>query len=88
MGQVPERTFRQVLRAAAGLGVGVEVSAQFGAQRPDLELLVQQALEEGAKLAPASDAHAYEHLGETADLQPVLTAAGARSEHLWFPRRC
>lgn len=86
LGQVPDHMLRQLFRAAAGLGVGVEVSAQFGADRADLELLIQQALEEGAKLAPASDAHAYEHLGETAELQPVLTAAGAQSDHLWFPR--
>jgi len=83
--KVPEDMLRGLLRRAAALGVGVEVSAVFGAGEADLELLIRWALEEGTKLAPASDAHDYDHLGETAKLQPVLEEAGARSGDLWLP---
>jgi len=86
VGQVPEGMLRELLRALATAGVGVEVSPRFGAEEADIELLVKAALEEGAKLAPASDAHAYEHLGDTAGLQPVLTAAHAQPDDLWLPR--
>ncbi len=86
VGQVPEEMLRELLRALAAAGVGVEVSPRFGAEEADLELLVKAALEEGAKLAPASDAHAYEHLGDTAKLQPVLTAANIRTDDFWLPR--
>ncbi len=86
VGQVPQDMLSALLQAAAAQGVGVEVSAQFGAERADLHLLVKRALAEGAGLAPASDAHAYEHLGDTVELQPVLTEAGARTDDLWFPR--
>ena len=85
VGQVPEEMLRELLRALATAGVGVEVSPRFGAEEADIELLVKAALEEGAKLAPASDAHVYEHLGDTAGLQPVLTAAHAQPDDLWLP---
>jgi histidinol phosphatase-like PHP family hydrolase len=83
--QVPEDMFRRLLAGAAALNVGIELSPRFGAGAADLKLLVKRALEEGAKLAPVSDAHGYQQLGETASLQPVLDAAGVRDEQLWFP---
>jgi len=85
--QVPEHMLRELLCAVAALGVGVEITPRFGAERTDLQFLVKRALEEGTKLAPVSDAHAYEHLGETAKLQAVLVEAGAQSDDLWLPRR-
>ncbi len=83
--QVPEAVMRELLRALAAVGVAVEVSLQFGAEKSDLRLLVRRALQEGTKLAPVSDAHAYEHLGDTAELQATLTEAGAQDDDLWLP---
>lgn len=85
--KVPEDMLRNLLSRAAAVGVGVELSARFGAGEADLKLLVERALEAGAKLAPASDAHTYDHLGETAELQPILEQAGVQDEHLWLPSR-
>ena len=83
--RVPETMMRELLQASAALGVGVEVSPRFGAEESDIRLLVRRALEEGTKLAPVSDAHAYEHLGDTVALHALLTEAGAQDDDLWLP---
>ena len=86
VGHVPEDMLVALLETAAAQRVGVEVSPRFGAEQADLQLLVKRALGVGARLAPVSDAHAYEHLGDTAELQPILNEAGARTDDLWLPR--
>jgi len=86
VGHVSDEMLGRLLRALSAAGVGVEVSPRFGAEEDDLPLMVGCALEAGTKLAPVSDAHAYEHLGETAGLQTVLDEAGAQTDDLWLPR--
>jgi len=85
LSQVREPMLRDLLRAAARLGVGVEISGRFGAEQAHLEALIRRALEEGAKLAPASDAHAYDQLGDTVELEKLLVGAGVHARDLWFP---
>jgi histidinol phosphatase-like PHP family hydrolase len=86
VGHVAKDMLVALLEAATAQCVGVEVSPCFGADEADLRLLVGCALEAGTRLAPVSDAHAYEHLGDTAELQPVLDEGGARTDDLWLPR--
>jgi histidinol phosphatase-like PHP family hydrolase len=83
---VPEEMVEGVVRAAAKVGVGVEITPRFRAERADFERLVRCCLAEGTRMAPVSDAHLYEHLGDTAPLQALLEELGARSSDLWFPR--
>jgi len=85
--EVPARMVEAVVRAAAKVGVGIEITPRFRAERADFQKLVTCCLTEGAKLAPVSDAHAYEFLGDTAQLQAVLEELGARNTDLWFPGR-
>jgi len=84
--QVPTDMLRDLLRAAASAGVGVELSPRFGAESADLELLIRRTAEEGATLAPASDAHTHEHLGGTAVLHDLMARLGVSEGNLWFPR--
>jgi histidinol phosphatase-like PHP family hydrolase len=84
--EVPKEMLDAVVRAAAKVGVGIEITPRFRAERADLQALVTCCLAEGAKLAPVSDAHAYEYLGDTAPLQALLEELGARSSDFWLPR--
>lgn len=84
--QVPEDMLRELLRACVSVGVGVELTPRFGAGTSDLELLVRCAVEEGALLAPASDAHACDHLGDTLELHEIMEKLGAANTNLWLPQ--
>jgi histidinol phosphatase-like PHP family hydrolase len=83
--KVPEDMVEAVVRAAAKVGVGIEITPRFRAERPDFQKLVTCCLAEGARLAPVSDAHLYEQLGDTVELQAVLKELGAQETNFWFP---
>jgi histidinol phosphatase-like PHP family hydrolase len=83
--EVPKEMLDAVVRAAAKVGVGIEVTPRFRAERPDFQRLVTCSLAEGARLAPVSDAHLYEQLGDTVALQALLKELGAQETDLWFP---
>jgi histidinol phosphatase-like PHP family hydrolase len=83
--EVPKEMLDAVVRAAAKVGVSIEVTPRFRAERPDFQKLVTCSLAEGARLAPVSDAHLYEQLGDTVELQALLKELGAQETNLWFP---
>jgi len=83
--EVPEQMVEAVVRAAAKAGVGIEITPRFRAERPDFQRLVARCLAVGARLAPVSDAHLYEHLGDTVQLQALLKELGGQDTDLWFP---